>query len=201
MILLLLSHHTTYAQVPFEFEAQETANAEEVNANFTTLVNQINQIQARLFALETYAGEPTTSTLAGSYKLIQFTMDIEPAEGSVNVFNSSSKSDLGTVTLNNDGTGLVSQSSSNRQLQFFTQEKFVRNSADNGTENVLSTGVDYLSNPDSENFSITWTHSNGVITITEDDEDLISLNVAGRILISGIQDFEGQNGIMILVRE
>jgi hypothetical protein len=107
----------------------------------------------------------------------------------------------GTVVLNANGTGSIAVTSQYRQLTFSDQTQSVGDVGNQGSVNVHSTDVALNDTPESVNTSMTWSLSNGVVTVSTGDGDL-SFVVAGRILIHGISstDGEGHNGIALLVR-
>ena len=70
-----------------------------------------------------------------------------------------------------------------------------------GSVGIESTDVERNDSPETIDTSITWSLSNGILTVSTGDGD-IGFVVAGRILISSISstDGEGHNGIALLVR-
>ena len=202
LIAFLLYSITTsvaVAQVPFTFTQGQPANAGEVNANFNTLVLQIEQLQAQVAALQAFAGAPTTASLAATYDIFELTVDVEQTSPP-NGYGVAGKSSFGTAVLNADGTGTISVSDSYRQLSFVDALTSVGNASNAGSVAVHSTTVTFNKTSEPENFAMTWSLAGGVVTITTVDGDINFVVAGGKILINGIIDFEGQNGIRILVR-
>ncbi len=183
------------AAVPFTFTNGQPANATEVNTNFNALVQAIDALTARVDALES----STTASLAGTYDYFEVKVDVDNTMA--NSYSIAGGGASGTVVLNGNGTGSVNLTNQYRQLTFNEQSLLVGNVTNNGSVSVHSTDVAQFDTPETTNQSITWTHSNGVVTVTTLDGNS-SFVVAGKVLIQGISstDGEGHNGIALLVR-
>jgi len=185
------------AQVPFTFSAGQPAVADEVNANFTALVAQIQALQTQLDALQNYAGPPSTQTIPGTYAFIELAVDVDQI--SANNFSVAGESSTGTAVFNADGTGSVNSSDGYRQLSFLTQSLMVRSSDGNGTTPINSTSVQLTNSPSSDAGNFTWTYSGNVLTVNSDTV-LQFYGAGSRIFVQGGSDAEGRNTLLVLVR-
>ena len=185
------------AQVPYTFTPGTPANAEQVNANFDTLVTQIEQLQTQIVALQALVNTPTTASIAGTYDFIELAIDVD--QNGVGSYAIAGQSSTGTVVLNADGTGTVNSNEGYRQLSFFTQAKTVRDATGNGTEPINSTSVQLNTGPSSDSGTFTWSYSGNVLTVT-DDHVMTFISAGGRIFINGGSDAEGRNSLIIVVR-
>jgi hypothetical protein len=183
------------AAVPYTFSNGQAANANEVNANFNALVTAIDALTARVAALE----GTSTASLAGTYDYFEVTTDVDLL--SSNNYGIAGGGASGTVVLNANGSGSIDVTSQYRQLTFSDQNVNVGDIDNLGSIPVHSTDVMLNSSPETVNIPMTWTHANGVVTITTPDGDF-SFVVGGRILVHSISstDGEGHNGIALLVR-
>lgn len=164
------------ASVPYTFTPGGLANAAEVNANFAALV-------AAVTALENKVDPHTMAALAGTYDYIEVKIDVDHNGASSNSMAGAGTS--GTVVLNEDGTGHADLSHSYRQLTFnavLTGDKTLQNS--------------FFDSPSTEGTDVTWTYADGSVTIPQAG----SFRVVGNLLIHGIVNEEGHNGITILAR-
>lgn len=177
IILSLFNTAALAASVPNTFSAGTIASADEVNANFAALV-------AAVTALEAKVNPATMADLAGTYSYFEVKIDVDNISATSNSIAGSATS--GTVVLNADGSGTVSTSTSYRQQTF--------NAASNAGDNTVE--VDFFNTPTTNNDAISWSLSNGVVTITGGG----SYTVVGQLLISSIKNVEGQNGLEILAR-
>ncbi len=164
------------ASVPHTFVTGGIASAAEVNANFAALVDAVTALEAKV-------GPQTAETLAGTYDYFEIKIDVDSLSASSKSIAGAGTS--GTVVLNANGTGQLNLSTSYRQLTF----------------NAVTTGDNTLQNaffntPETNNDALTWTFSNGVVTIPEGG----SFVAVGQLLIQSIVNEEGQNGIAILAR-
>ena len=190
----LAASSSALAAVPFTFTNGQQADANQVNANFGALVTAIDALTARVVALES----STTASLAGTYDYFQVETDVDTT--APNSYSIAGGGASGTVVLNANGTGSVNVTNQYRQLTFSDQSLLV-GGVGGGSVSVHSTDVTQLDTPETDNQSITWTHSNGVVTVTTSGGDA-SFVVAGKVLIHSISstDGEGHNGISLLVR-
>jgi hypothetical protein len=193
--VLLASSSSALAAVPFTFSNGQVADANQVNANFGALVSALDALTARVDALES----TTTASLAGTYDYFEVKVDVD--QNSSSSFSIAGGGASGTVVLNANGTGTISLTSQYRQLTYNEQTLQCGNVANSGSVNVLSTDVAHFDTPETNNDSITWSLSAGVVTIATGDGDA-NFVVAGRILVEGISstDGEGQNGVTLMVR-
>ena len=108
-LICVTTHFSALAEdVPNTFTQGTAANAEDVNANFTALVTQIEALQAQVAALEALNAAPTMASVAGSYALVELGMSLrqnpdQPANvtsAGIGVFGNS-----GTLTFDVNGTG------------------------------------------------------------------------------------------------
>lgn len=197
-LLCLMSGFTVLAEVPYTFTPGQAANAEEVNANFDTLVTQIEQLQTQIAALQALVNTPNVDSIPGTYDFVE--LSVQANQNGENDYGVGGSSATGVVVLNADGTGTVNSSDSNRMLNFFTQTKSVRTGGDSCCETVDSTSVQLGGDSSSDSGNFTWTYSNNVLTVT--DENVMTFFPAGgRIFVNrGYDATEGRNSIVIVIR-
>lgn len=176
IILSLFNTAALAASVPNTFSAGAIASADEVNANFAALV-------AAVTALEAKVNPATMADLAGTYNYFEVIIDVDNLSATSNSMAGSATS--GTVVLNADGSGTASTSTTYRQQTF--------NAVTTGDNTVA---VDFFNTPSTSNNAISWSLSNGVVTISGGG----SFTVVGQLLINSIKNVEGQNGLVILAR-
>jgi len=164
------------ASVPHTFVAGGVASAAEVNANFAALV-------AAVTALEAKVAPQSAEDVAGTYDYFEIKIDVDSLSASSKSIAGAGTS--GTVVLNANGTGQVNLTTSYRQLTF--------NAVTTG-DNTLQNA--FLNTPETNNSAVTWSLTNGVVTIPEGGNFV----VVGGLLIQSIVNQEGQNGIAILAR-
>jgi hypothetical protein len=195
LALALAVASSALAQVPYTFTNGQPADADQVNANFDALVTALDALTARVDALEA----STTGSIAGTYVYFEVTTDVDAL--GPNSYGMAGGGAFGTVVLNSDGTGTVDITSQYRQLSFWHQSLLVGNVDNTGSVGIESTGLNLNDSPETIDTSITWSLSDGVVTVSTGDDDLGFL-VAGRILVNSISstDGEGHNGIALLVR-
>jgi hypothetical protein len=183
------------AQVPYTFANGEPADANQVNANFDALVTALDALSVRVDALEA----STAASLAGTYVYFEVTTDVDDL--GPNSYGIAGGGAFGTVVLNSDGTGSVAITSQYRQITFWHQSLLVGNVDNTGSVGIESTDVNRNDSPETIDTGVTWSLSDGVVTVSTGDGD-IGFAVAGRILVSSISstDGEGHNGIGLLVR-
>jgi hypothetical protein len=183
------------ADGPYTCVNGQPADADHVNANFDALVTALDELTARVDALEA----STSESLAGTYVYFEVTTDVDDL--GANSYGIAGGGAFGTVVLNSDGTGSVDITSQYRQLTFWHQSLLVGNVDNTGSVGIESTDVNRNDSPETIDTSVTWSLSDGVLTVSTGDGD-IGFAVAGRILVSSISstDGEGHNGIALLVR-
>ena len=197
LFITTLSYASTVNQANVTtFKDGDTAVAAQVNANFTALITAINDNAARITALET--GVASSSSVAGTYDLLEMSVDIDPA-GS-DSYALSGKNVSGSVTLNANGTGTFSTNEYYRTLGFNHIGIQVRNSGDNGTATVNTHTIGFSESTTPESGSLTWTLSNGVVTLNVEGSNLPFMVAGSRLLMQSYHDDEGQIGIIFLVR-
>lgn len=198
LLLCSISWQALLAEVPYTFTAGEAANAEAVNANFDAHDAQIEQLQAQIAALQALVNTPNVASIPGTYDFVE--LSVQANQNGVNDYGVGGSSSTGVVVLNADGTGTVNSSDSNRMLNFFTQTKSVRTGGDSCCETVDSTSVQLGGDSSSDSGNFTWTYSNNVLTVT-DEEVMNFFPAGGRIFISrGYDAAEGRNSLIIVVR-
>jgi hypothetical protein len=137
--------------------------------------------------------------MAGTYDLIQVAIDVESTDA--NNYTVAGKSVSGILVFNANGTGTFNITEYRRQVGFNPIQQSVRNASDSGSTSVTSTGIQLMNTTESDSGTLSWTLSNGVVTVTTFDGTVLTYIVAGsKILIDGINNDEGQNGLNILVR-
>ena len=195
LALALATASSALADVPYTFVNGQPADANQVNANFDALVTALDALTARVDALEA----STSASLAGTYDYFEVTTDVDGL--GPNSYGVAGGGASGTVVLDSNGTGSVDITSQYRQLTFWHQSLLVGNVDNTGSVGIESTGVNLNDSPETINGSVTWSLSNGVVTVSTGEGDL-SFVVAGRILIHSISstDGEGHNGLALLVR-
>jgi hypothetical protein len=144
--------------------------------NFPELADQVAALEARIARLE---GNITSADLAGTYSALIMDTNLDGVSTGGQNASITTRTTNGTITLNADGTGLVS------------------GGLCQGSRLTLSTGslvgVDCT---EAGTGNVTWTYADGVATITFlDDGDQIPLNVAlgGRLLINGGTSFHASD--------
>ena len=167
-LICLLMCSSVYAQVPYTFSSGTAAKAEEVNANFTALENQIGQLQSQITQL---SGTQTSITLAGStYKL--FRLGIKLADNGGGNYDIGNKTFSGTVTFNSGGTGTFSSNETNNTMSF-------NNNTTNGT-----TSINFQTDPKSNTGTFTWTLNGNSLTITPSGDSPLTFTVSGNIAVA-----------------
>jgi hypothetical protein len=177
LLVIALADGATAASVPHTFTPGTVASASEVNANFAALVEAVSALEAKV-------DPQTAEALAGTYDYFEVKIDVDDLSSSSKSIAGAGTS--GTVVLNADGSGHASLSGSYRQLAL------------SGVDNAGDETVDlnFASIPETVDDDITWSLSNGIVTI----DGAGSFAVVGRLLIESVIDSEGQNGIVILAR-
>ena len=165
------------ASVPHTFTAGTVASAAEVNANFAALV-------AAVSALEAEVDPQSAESLAGTYDYFEVKIDVDNLSSTSKSIAGAGTS--GTLVLDANGTGHANLSGSYRQLSF--------SAVVNGDDETVD--LNFANTPEIVDADITWSYSNGVVTIPEAG----SFVVVGRMLIQSLVDTEGQNGLVILTR-
>jgi len=189
-LLCFLISGSVNAQVPYTFSAGTVAKAEEVNADFTALVNQINQLQAQIAEL---SGTQTTITVAGTYDIFRLGVDVDDnGNGSYGVAGSSFS---GTLTLNSDGSGTFSTSENYRGLSITT----VTNHNNTINTDLESTTIQLNNSPSSANGNVTWTQSGNQITVTPSGDNPVTFVVSGKTAV-GIENAEGTAAIYVALK-
>lgn len=178
------------AQVPYTFSAGTAAKAEEVNADFNALVNQINQLQAQIAEL---SGNQTTITVAGTYDLFRLGVDADN-NGSGN-YSVGGSSFSGTITLNSDGTGSFSTNENDRRLNLSTSSSF------NGTigGNLETTTFSFNASPQSNSGNVTWSLSGNQLTVTPTGDNPVTFAISGTVAV-GIEYAEGTSSIYVALK-
>jgi len=197
-VLGVLVLQSAYAAVPYTFTNGEAANASEVNANFTALSDQIDQLQAQLTALQNFAGQPTQASLAGSYHIFSVGVDVDDLGGEN--YGVAGLSEAGTAVFNSDGTGSISSTEYYRQLHFSDTLTAV-GAPGGGSLNIHSTDVWVNPSNNGNVLSMSWSLSGNTVTVTTVDGDTLFTIAGGKLLVSGINDSEGVNGILMLVKD
>ncbi|HLB30385.1 MAG TPA: hypothetical protein VJN91_02560 [Gammaproteobacteria bacterium] len=197
LLICLVSGRVVLADL-YTFTPGTAANAEQVNANFSTLVTQIEQLQAQIAAMQSLVDTPTIESIPGTYDFVELSVQVQ--ENGLNNYGVGGSSGTGVVVLNANGTGTVNSSDSNRMLNFFTQTKNVRTGSDTCCESVNSTSVNLGGDSSSDSGTFTWSYSGNVLTVTS-DEVMNFIPAGGRIFVHrGYDASEGRNSILIVVR-
>jgi hypothetical protein len=178
-VVAALAGNAPAASVPHTFTAGTVASAAEVNANFAALVEAINALEAKVDPQDAAA-------LAGTYDYFELRIDVDNINASAKSIAGQGTS--GTVVLNSDGSGHANLSGQYRQIGF---------SEVNGADQDATVEVNFGSTPESVDEDISWSYTNGVVTVADSGE---SFAVVGRLLIRGMVNDEGQSGIIILTR-
>jgi len=192
----------TYSS-PQTFYPNQPALASEVNDNFNSLEDKINQLQAQLDALEAYAGPRTAATLVGVYDIFDVYTDVN--NECPTCFSIAGTSGGGTVTFNADGTGIYSGNYIAQRLHFNMQNYSVgfpqpigdQNNA--GSQSVSAATVGLHNNTQVESSPFTWSIDGGVVTIQTEDGSTTAV-VAGRMMVFAEDPSEGMHGVSIMVR-
>lgn len=190
--LLLLLSSAVFAEttVPYTFVSGTAAKASEVNADFAALVTAINNLEAKVTALEAKVVPSTAASLAGTYDVYEVTIDVDDLgiHSGLQYYGIAGSAASGTAVFNADGTGQLNQTKQYRQLQF-AQATY--------PDNQTNDHVSLADNPETDNAPFSWTFSGGVVTVGD-----TSFVVAGQLLIGRVlsTDGQGHNGIVILVR-
>ena len=188
-LALILISLPAWSEIPYTFTPGQAANAQEVNANFTALQNQINQLQSQIAVL---SGNQTSVTVAGTYDIFRLGVDVDSfGNGGFGVAGSSFS---GTATLNADGTGSFSTTENYRQLNISTST--TNNQAVGQLE---TTYINLNVNPEIGSGSLTWILSGNTVTITPTDDNPVSLIMNGKIAV-GIEYSEGNSSIYIFLK-
>ena len=173
-VTILVGAASAQVSVPNTFSAGTPARAADVNANFQTLVNAINDLSSRVSRLE---GQVTVADLAGTYAIHQFQTELGGGTSQrVAVYTSNG----GTATLAPDGTGAVSTIAvQGYQLNLPAGSRIPRSSTDpSGT--------------------LTWSLSGGKVNLFGDK---FSIADGGRLLIrTSANTVDGTNVLLLLVR-
>lgn len=182
------------SDVPYTFTPEQPANAEEINANFSTLVAQIEQLQAQIAEL---AGAPTMASLAGTYDFFELRVAVRQHSIGVGVDVNTAKA-KGTLVLNADGTGALSTTENERRLSFSSLTR-----QDPTVGDIETTTFQLTDEPTQQgNFSGTWTLTGNVVTLvgTVSGEVTNLVVGGGNILITNETDDPATYDIMIAAR-
>lgn len=191
-LICATTHFSVLAQdVPNIFVPGDPANAEDVNENFSALVNQIDALQAQIDAL---SAVPTMASVAGTYDFFDIGIDVlDQGNGSFAIGGSSGS---GFAVLNEDGTGTLNFTESFQQLNINTETR-----QDQSVGTIETTSLLLNNDPDSGVESISWTLNGNTITVTSDDEGSTRLlGAGGRILVGTEGDSDGEHILIIAVR-
>lgn len=180
MCFMLLSLCSTTAlattvTVPHTFVAGAPAVAADVNANFTALVNAINDLETRLGKQE--GGALTAADIAGTYKAVfveSGTMGQSSAGGSGS-FGSTSGGSESTVVMNANGT--FTFSGSNKQ----TTTTVICSTTGQVTRPICGDGVNSQNDDNAaDSGSGSWTLDSGgrSITLTPQGDSAINLQMS-----------------------
>ena len=206
-MICVTTHFPALAEdVPNTFIAGEPADAEDVNANFSTLVTQIEALQAQVAALEALNAAPTMASVAGTHAVAELGMSLlensgQPANSEsvgIGMFGIS-----GTVTFNANGTGTASTTEIDNHLSI---------SSFNDTINPENTDLFFDTFTDTiPSEAFTWSlggTGNSELTLTFPDTgegaDILTLIIAtgGNIAVAS-ESFpeDGEVGLLIIVRQ
>jgi len=184
------------AQVPHTFTPGQAASAEQVNANFAALVEQIGQLQAEIQAMK----GRTMASLAGTYDFFELKVDVD--QNGPESFNLAGATSRGTLILNADGSGSFQDSQNYRQLTFNVENIHVMHQSGSGSTIIPNVDINLGTDNEAEGpFPITWTLTNtNLLTLTAGDGGITLRAGGGGILVSATDDEEGQNQLSIAVR-
>jgi len=198
LLICLVSGRVVLAEVPYTCAPDQPAYAEQVNANFSTLVTQIEQLQAQIADMQSLVDTPTIESIPGTYDYVE--LSVQAQQNGTNNYGVGGSSGTGVVVLNADGTGSVNSSDSNRMLNFNTQTKNVRRGDDTCCETVNSTSVQPGGDSSSDSGTFTWSYSNNILTVNS-DQVMTFYPAGGRIFVNrGYDATEGRNSLLIVVR-
>lgn len=192
-LFLFLLSSAAFAQVavPHTFTAGAAARASEVNANFTTLATAINDLAARVTALETPT--VTAASAAGTYRYLSLSVGVLAQAGpsSSGLLQVTGETITGTVVLSAGGSASYSTSPASTNSRITVP-------SGGGAPTTAHTRD---SAP--ENSSATWTVSSGQIVITNQGISTTFVPASPRLLIGTLRELSDSDfySLEILIKQ
>jgi len=190
LLLCATTALSAFAEVPYTFTPGEAANAEEVNANFSTLVSQIEQLQEQIAGL---SAAPTMASLAGTYDLFELAVKIYQNPGAN--FDITATRSNGTVVFNADGTGTLSVTENDRHLTVSTMTR-----EDETVGEIETTSFQLENEPAQVDAALQWALSGNVVSVEVGGGVNSFVVGGGNMLISNDTDDAGSRYLTIAVR-
>ena len=183
---------SVYAQVPYTFKAGDPADAEQVNADFTALENQIGQLETQIAALSGASAD----NIPGTYDLQKLGVLLrDNGNGNYDIANSSF---TGTVVFNSDGTGTYSSSEGDTTLNVTTST--TTDTVNNQTLTHEQTDFHFQTDPPSSNTgSLTWTLSGNNLNVSPSGGSPLTFIVSGKLAVA-VDPSDGR-AIYIAIKE
>jgi len=190
-LLCIISYLSVLADVPYTFTQGQPANAEEVNANFSTLVSQIEQLQTQIAEL---SNTPTVATLAGTYDFIELRNRISQVTIGYG-FDVLAAKATGTLVLNANGTGSLSTTENERYLSISSDTR-----QDATVGDIETTMLALTDDPSQNNDTFTWTLTGNKVVVNSGGVTYNLRVGGGNILIGNDSDDPITYLILIAVR-
>ena len=197
ILLLLSTWLPAFAAVPYTFTQGQPANADEVNANFSALVSQIEQLQAQVAALQP---KTATDAIVGTWDFVS--LDTAVFSASPSNINIHSSGGNGAVIFNTDGTFQINQTSTDNNIDVSNDTgTFQINCPDfctTITKSLITSAATTNTQPKSG--SGTYTVSGNNITLNDSgDITEATLSGDGKILVVHWSSVDG-TGIAVAVK-
>ena len=173
----LLICSSVNAQIPYTFAPGTAAKAEEVNANFTALQDQIGQLETQIAALS----GASVDNIPGTYDLQKLGVLLrDNGNGTYDISNSSF---TGTVVFNSDGTGTYSSNEGDTTLNVATYT--VTDTINNQSVTHEQTDFHFQKDsPTSNTGTFTWTLSGNNLNVSPSGGSPLTFIVNGKFAVA-----------------